>query len=54
MMWLIKMIFCRHKEIEFRRNIHGDEINHTGGMRSMWKCKRCDKFIYKKELLEIN
>lgn len=45
----IKSLFCKH-EYEFVRNIHGDEINHMGGKRSIWRCKKCGKFKYKYEL----
>ena len=33
---------CRH-EYEFVRNIYGDEINHVGGMRSLWRCVKCGR-----------
>lgn len=45
----IKSLFCKH-EYEFVRNIHGDEINHMGGKRSIWKCKKCGKLQYRDEL----
>lgn len=48
-MGIFKMIFCRHKTEEFIRNIYGDEVNRMGG-RSLWKCKRCGKYIVKDEL----
>ena len=38
----IKRLFCKH-EYEFERNIYGDEINHVGGCRSWWRCKKCGK-----------
>ena len=37
-----KRLFCRH-EYEFVRNIYGDEINHVGGYRSWWRCKKCGR-----------
>lgn len=43
---LIKRLFCRHSDgTTFVRNIHGDEINMTGGKRSEWRCKRCDGLV---------
>lgn len=43
--------FCRHldKPLEFIRNIHGDEINYSGGKRSLWKCPICGQEIYRSE-----
>lgn len=45
----IKQFFCKHNNIEFIRNIYGDEIN-TANARSVWKCKYCGKIIYKNKL----
>lgn len=42
---------CKH-DYEFVRNIYGDEINSCGGCRSIWKCKKCGKYFYNKELQE--
>ena len=39
---IIRRLFCRH-EYEFVRNIYGDEINHVGGNRSWWRCRKCGK-----------
>lgn len=39
---------CDHDYL-FIRNIHGDEINHCGGYRSVWKCKKCGKIKYSYE-----
>lgn len=47
--WLRKL-FCSHPNQDFLRNIYGDEIFHAGGKRSIWKCRDCDKLIYKPEL----
>jgi hypothetical protein len=33
---------CRHEHATHRRDIHGDEINARGGMRSEWVCDECD------------
>jgi hypothetical protein len=40
---------CEH-DYEFVRNIYGDEINACGGYRSIWKCKKCGKIEYHKNL----
>ena len=49
MLGFIKRLFCRH-ELEFNRNIHGDEINLSGGKRSVWWCTKCDAVVLKSEL----
>lgn len=45
---------CKHKSIEFIRNVYGDEINVLSSdrmiVRSIWKCKNCGKIIYKGRL----
>jgi hypothetical protein len=42
-MSFLKRLFCRHTAgAIFVRNLYGDEINEYGGMRSVWRCKRCD------------
>ena len=49
----LKQIVCKHENLEFIRNIYGDEINRVSLKhiyRSMWKCKDCGKIIYKGEL----
>lgn len=33
-------VFCVHN-LRWLRNIHGDEINHAGGKRSVWRCRKC-------------
>ena len=41
-MKIIKQFFCKHNNIEFVRNIYGDEINQISTShiyRSAWKCK---------------
>lgn len=53
MMKLIKNLFCEH-EYEFVRNIYGDEINACGGYRSIWKCKKCGKIEYRKNLQTVS
>lgn len=37
---LTRRRLCPH-EWMFVRNIHGDEINHSGGKRSIWNCAEC-------------
>ena len=44
---------CEH-EYEFVRNIYGDEINLCGGYRSIWKCKKCGKIEYRKNLQTVS
>lgn len=44
-MKIIKQFFCKHNNIEFIRNIYGDEINYANA-RSVWKCKYCGKILY--------
>lgn len=48
-MSILRQIFCRH-ELEFVRNIYGDEINLVGGRRSWWRCKKCGRWIAKSPL----
>lgn len=50
---LLKRLFCEH-EYEFVRNIYGDEINACRGYRSIWKCKKCGKIEYRKNLQTIS
>ena len=49
MRWL-KRLLCKH-DFEFVRNIYGDEINHAGGRRSWWRCRKCGKWIARDELM---
>ena len=37
--------FCRHQVMTFVRNLYGDEINHNGGKRSLWRCNVCGATI---------
>lgn len=49
----LKKIFCKHENLEFIRNIYGDEINRVSLKhiyRSIWKCKDCGKIVYKGKL----
>ena len=43
-MGFLKRLLCNH-ELEWERNIYGDEINHMGGCRSLYVCKKCGKRI---------
>lgn len=46
---IIRQLFCKHN-YHFYRNIYGDEIIYCGYKRSIWKCTKCGKEIYKDEL----
>jgi len=49
----LKRLFCMHRGgVAFVRNIYGDEINRSGGKRSIWVCKRCGGFIFEPYLNE--
>ena len=48
-MSIIKRLLCKH-EYAWYCNIYGDMINHSGGSRSVWQCKKCGKFQFRKEL----
>lgn len=48
-MKFLKRVLCRH-DIEFVRNIYGDEIIQRGWKRSIWRCKRCGKAVDRDEL----
>lgn len=53
MKWLSKAwrrLICRHEATRFFRNIYGDEIIHSGGMRSVWRCEGCGAFRYSQQL----
>lgn len=45
-----KRLFCKHEYV-WDRNIYGDEVERTGGMRSWWRCTKCGK---KKAMPELN
>ncbi len=49
-MSFFKRLFCRHKELEFVRNLHGDEIIEHGWKRSVWECVRCGTFRFQGSL----
>lgn len=49
----LKKMFCKHENLEFIRNIYGDEINRISLKhiyRSIWQCKDCGKIVYKGKL----
>lgn len=46
----IRRLFCQHREFDFVRNIHGDEINQCGGKRSLWRCRGCGSDVLSADL----
>ncbi len=48
-MTFLGRLFCKHEYV-FVRNIYGDEINAKGGMRSVWRCKKCGCIQYGRSL----
>lgn len=48
---ILKILFCKH-DYHFYRNIYGDMIRYRNWKRSVWKCSKCGKEIYKAELWE--
>jgi hypothetical protein len=49
MLNFLKRLFCKH-DLDFFRNIYGDEIIERGWKRSLWRCRKCSKIIAKEEL----
>lgn len=48
--WFLRLL-CRHRRRHnFIRNIYGDEINHSGGKRSLWVCHDCGHLLAKDKL----
>lgn len=43
-MRLIRRLLCKHEYV-WVRNIYGDEINHAGGNRSWWRCRKCGTWV---------
>ncbi len=41
---------CKHKDLAFVCNIHGDSINYYDGYRSIWYCYECERY-YKSPIL---
>lgn len=53
MRWLRRTFYqwrCAHVRRSWFRNIWGDEIFHSGGQRSVWKCDDCGKYLYESAL----
>ncbi len=48
----IQSLFCRHKNLTFKRNIHGDEIIQFGYERSIWVCGKCKGVVFKPDYRE--
>ena len=48
-MKFIKRLFCKH-EYKFVRNLYGDEIIEYGWSRSVWRCNKCGKYYFTKQL----
>ncbi len=48
-LWL-RNLFCRHSNLDFVRNIYGDEIIELGNKRSQWKCRNCGSTVYRDNL----
>ena len=46
---LWKQYHCDH-DYQWVRNIYGDEIIYKDFNRSIWKCKKCGKIIYREKL----
>jgi hypothetical protein len=47
--WL-KRVRCEHLRQMWIHDIYGDEINHAGGMRSVWQCEDCGAYLTREEL----
>jgi len=43
----IEQLFCQHLNCTMVRQVYGDEINYLGGKRTIMKCNKCGKYIYK-------
>lgn len=48
----LRRLFCRHRDMTFLCNIHGDEINDYDGHRSWWRCDTCGFLCTRKELVK--
>jgi ribosomal protein L37AE/L43A len=48
-MSILKRLFCGHN-LEFVRNIYGDEIIERGWKRSLWRCSKCGAMVAKDAL----
>lgn len=50
---LFRRLFCKHS-FDFIRNIYGDEIRYYGWKRSIWKCSKCGKLHYSRNLYQTH
>ena len=48
---LFRLKKCEH-DWKFVRNIYGDEINHCGGYRSLWECRKCGRLQWRESLYQ--
>ncbi|MDF3052610.1 MAG: hypothetical protein K0S19_715 [Geminicoccaceae bacterium] len=49
----LQWLFCKHPNMQFVRNLYGDELNHaslTTVYRSVWQCADCLMFENRREL----
>lgn len=50
---LLKRLFCRHRDLDFKINLYGDAINAwslSKVYRSLWRCKNCGAIVPKRHL----
>lgn len=54
LLYKLKQLFCRHKELHCLTNIYGDYINiistRSKIYRSIRQCTKCGKIIYSEKL----
>ena len=48
---LFRLKKCEH-DWKFVRNIYVDEINHCGGYRSLWECRKCGRLQWRVSLYQ--
>ncbi|RJP48710.1 MAG: hypothetical protein C4586_08305 [Anaerolineaceae bacterium] len=50
--WLADRVTCFQEGHVWKHayNLYGDQIMYSGGMRSVWKCQRCNKTESRKDL----
>lgn len=49
-MTFLKRIFCRHRNLQIVRNIHGDMIRDHGWKRSLLRCADCQAVLSRDDL----
>lgn len=49
-MALLKRLFCRHRNLQIVRNIHGDMIRDHGWKRSLLRCADCQAVLSRDDL----